>query len=443
MTDLLEKCEICGALLDEEDLFCANCGAEAPRREQADAPTTELSTHNFECRGCGASMSYDASAQALRCPFCGNENLEQQQDARTLRPQRVVPFVVTQDQAVAAMRKWLGGSFWRPGDLAQKAMVTKMTPVYVPYWVFAARTFTYWTADTNQTPPGARGDWCPLSGEHRGAYQGVLIGSSSALTPHETSSICPYDLGRGVPPEQVDLENAVFEQFRVPRKYARPLARQGLEEMERAACSKYVPGRTRNVKVNVRLEDMRSEPVLLPVWIMAYRYKDKLFRFLVNGQTGRATGQAPTSWRKIAAVVGIVLAVILLIVLLMMTAGGLAALFGSTSASPHVVTDAAMVSSVADAASIGETLAASPTQIGETLAASPTQEVDDRFQTTRRLVNSCTSGNPLAPGLTDAVVGAAAGRTRHRTGCAEDRRLVARRTTTHAPPGGAGCGGRA
>ena len=102
----------------------------------------------------------------------------------------------------------------------------------------------------------------------------------------------------------------VYEQFRVQRKYARPLAHQGLEELERRACSQYVPGRCRNLKVNIRLEGLTGEPVLLPVWILAYRYRDQVFRFLVNGQSGACTGTAPTSYGKVAAVVGIVVAVI-------------------------------------------------------------------------------------------------------------------------------------
>ena len=59
-------------------------------------------------------MSYDASAQALRCPFCGSEQLDKQPDAKEIAPDGVVPFVVTRDQAVAKMRQWLGQGFWRP-----------------------------------------------------------------------------------------------------------------------------------------------------------------------------------------------------------------------------------------------------------------------------------------------------------------------------------------
>lgn len=325
MSDLLTKCSVCQALLDEEDLFCANCGTEAPLGdERRQARQTIVATHNFECQGCGASMSYDASAQTLRCPFCGSERMEQQQDAKVLRPSWVVPLAVEQHDALARLRKWLGSSYWRPSDLAQAAEVTKLTQVYVPYWVFAARVFTYWTADTNQTPAGARGDWFPLSGQNQATYSGILVGASSVLTPAETNAIRPFDLAQGVPPEQVDLENVVYEQFRVQRKYARPLARAGLEEQERQACGQYVPGNSRKMQVNVRVEGLTGEPVLLPVWIMAYRYKDQTHRFLVNGQNGNCTGTAPTSYAKIAGVIAMVLAVIVAIVICTGLIGALA-----------------------------------------------------------------------------------------------------------------------
>jgi hypothetical protein len=184
----------------------------------------------------------------------------------------------------------------------------------VPYWVFTARTFTNWTADSSQTPFGARGDWVPLSGEHRASYSGLLVGASSVLTPGETSALCPFDLAGGVAPSQIDLDNVIVEQFRVQRKYARPLARQGLENLERQACAQYVPGRNRNLKVNVRLEGLSSEPVLLPIWVMAYQYQNRIYRFLINGQTGRATGQAPTSWKKVIA--AIIIAILILLLLL-------------------------------------------------------------------------------------------------------------------------------
>ena len=295
MADVLQKCTVCSGLIDEEDLFCANCGAESPNSDVLTITDVQTVTRGFDCQGCGASMTYDASAQSLRCPFCGSESLEEQPAKKSIAPRRVVPFAQDRDAAISIMRKWLGRGFWRPSDLSQTAAVTKIAAVYVPYWVFAAKTFTYWTADSSQTPSSARGDWMPLTGQHRGNYAGLLIGASGVLTPGETTAICPFDLVAAVPPEQVDLENTVVEQFRVRRKYARPKARQGLENLEAEACIQHVPGRHRNMQVNLRIEGLSSEAVLFPVWVMAYTYQERVFRFLVNGQTGKSAGQKEMS----------------------------------------------------------------------------------------------------------------------------------------------------
>jgi hypothetical protein len=78
--------------------------------------------------------------------------------------------------------------------------------------------------------------------------------------------------------------------------------------------------------VNTRIEGLSSEPMLLPVWIMAYRYKDRVFRFLVNGQTGRATGQKPTSAKKIAVAVAVGVAAVILLLLLVLACSGVLAM---------------------------------------------------------------------------------------------------------------------
>jgi DNA-directed RNA polymerase subunit RPC12/RpoP len=284
-----------------------------------------LVTHHFQCAGCGASMSYDARVQRLRCPFCGGERLEAQGDTKALAPKLVVRFEKDQNDALPLLRKWMGNSFWRPGDLAAESIITRLTPVYVPYWVFSGRTFTHWTADSSQTPGGARADWYPVSGDHQGEYAGILIGASGALTPAETHALGQYDLATGVPPEDVDLENAAYEPFSVQRKYARALMQEGFEQLEAEACQALVPGNARNVHVNVRVEGLTSVPVLLPVWVMAYQYRGELYRFVVNGQTGRSTGTAPTSMLKVASVAAMVIGGLLLLFVAAVICSGIAA----------------------------------------------------------------------------------------------------------------------
>jgi len=55
-------------------------------------------------------------------------------------------------------------------------------------------------------------------------------------------------------------------------------------------------------------------PVLVPVWILAYEYRRRRYRFLINGQTGKIEGTAPVSPWKVLGVVGLVVLVFVLLV---------------------------------------------------------------------------------------------------------------------------------
>ena len=317
MQGVLRRCSVCGGLLDEEDLFCANCGTESPESDAQPLETLERATHNFSCAGCGASMNYDAKQQALRCPFCGSVDLEQQSNRRMIRPDRGVPFAVDRADLEPAFRQWCGQGFWRPGDLGAEAQLAEITPIYVPFWRFQADTHTYWTADSSQTPLGARGDWFPHFGENHNHHDGILVPAGGALTATEVEAILPFDFQHAIEGSELDLTDVAVEQFAFGRKYARPLAREAFEAREAAVCTSYVPGRCRHMKVNVLLENLSGRPVLLPFWVVAYRYREQIYRFVANGQTGKSTGTAPVSWRKVSTAV-VLFAIVVLVILLLL-----------------------------------------------------------------------------------------------------------------------------
>lgn len=314
---VVERCSVCEALVDVEDLFCANCGTEVPDHERAaESHTLAIDARNFQCRGCGASMNYDAHAQTLKCPFCGSIDLDEKPGQGVLAPEFVVPFALDRRAAEAHLRSWLGSSFWHPGDLKSGAELTDLRAVYLPFWVFATRVSTHWTADSSRVPRGAYASWYPMAGHRTAEYVDLWVPAGSGLAPRETEAILPYDLNAAVPPDRVDLADVTVEQFSVSRRYARPLAQQRLAALEAQAVAAEVPGRSRNVHVNPLMEGATSRPGLVPVFVLAYRYKDALYRYVVNGQNGRAAGTAPTSYAKVGAVVGLVLIAVVIVVLI-------------------------------------------------------------------------------------------------------------------------------
>lgn len=305
--DALPRCARCRDVLDEEDLFCSNCGAEAPGRPGAAAgPVQSLTVHRFDCASCGASLVWPAGAQGLRCLFCGRESLAEQPAARVPVPSRVCPFRLGRAQAEAAFRDWLGRGAFRPNDLRTGAVLTGMRAVYLPFWLFEVECDTYWTADSNFTPPGAKADWAPQFGTHKDRYAGTLVPASGALTLREVRGLGAYELAAAVPYAPAVLGEVPAEPFAVTRKRARLLAREGVAERLEADCKRLVPGqRQRHLRLNTLTTGTTAEPVLLPAWILAWEYRGRRFRVLVNGESGKVQGNAPVSpWKVLAAMFG-------------------------------------------------------------------------------------------------------------------------------------------
>jgi len=315
----LLRCERCREILDDGDLFCPNCGHEAPLsgKDQEQEPTGRIAVHRFECTGCGASLTWELGTQGLRCAFCGRAALEEREPVHIQPPRLVVPFQIDQTQASTLFRDWLGRGTFRPGDLRSASIVTEMRGVYLPFWAFSVECHLYWTADSNATPPGAKADWAPCFGEHAACYQHRLVPASGALTADEIGKLNDWNLDAAVPWAPELVRDVPSEAFSVTCKRARALAFEGVEHQLRADCTPEVPGsRQRNFRINPLYTGAEAWPVLVPVWILAYQYRKRSYRFLVNGQTGKAEGSAPLSPWKLLAVAGLVVLVFVLLVLL-------------------------------------------------------------------------------------------------------------------------------
>jgi hypothetical protein len=237
-------------------------------------------------------------------------------------PERMIPYALRRPQAQKRFRDWLGKGFWRPGDLKRSADVAGVTALFLPCWCFRGDTETAWAADVGAQ---TRSGWRPESGQHHDAHAGILVPSSGGLEGAELDAVADFGFEGLVETDHDHLEGALVEAFGLTRKGARERARQAFERaVQRAVSDKMRTRKIRNLHCNVLLSNLWSEPILLPIWIFAYRYKGVPYRFVMNGQTGTATGKAPFSYLKLALVIGGVLAVLAGIVALLSCAGVIA-----------------------------------------------------------------------------------------------------------------------
>jgi hypothetical protein len=230
---------------------------------------------------------------------------------------RFVPFKVGTDEAHEALRTFLGkGGFFRPQDLASRAALDSLRPMWWPAWKFNARADTTWTADTDA---GAhRSDWAPHAGETRLVLNDILVSASRGLTQAETQTLSPaYDLTQAKPQPE-GPPGAMVELFDVTRSGARRQILMAVENTARMRiASADLPGRRhRNLRAAVTLTGLETAHYALPAYVLAYRYGKKQYRVVVHGQDPSSVlGEKPISWGKVALAVILALALLVIVFL--------------------------------------------------------------------------------------------------------------------------------
>lgn len=300
------------------------------------APGWGEARKELRCGSCGATSEVEPHIEATACTFCGSPQLDAQSGgAAVLRPDAVAPFAIEKNEAIRRFRAWLGGLWFRPSGLKEMASLGNLSGAYLPAWCLDASTQSRWRAERghhyweDEEVRGADGKtevrrvqktrWEPASGHHAQDFQDVMVIASKGLDQSHLQELQPFDLGRLGGYDARFLQGFVAERYQIGLDEGYTQAQAIMQAAVRAACAREVGGDThRNLDVDTDFLDPRFKLLLLPIWIAAYQYGGKSYRFLVNGQSGKATGTAPYSTAKIVLFILAVLAVI----------GVLAALFG-------------------------------------------------------------------------------------------------------------------
>ncbi len=290
---------------------------------------------SIKCQSCGAVLNVEPNITSLKCSFCGsNQVLEQQPDPNLFQPESVVPFGVDDGRAQGLFRDWLGRGLFAPNDLKREGGGQRLAGVYLPFWTFDGHAESDWRAESGDyyyetewvtvTRDGKtereqqqvqKIRWYWTNGHHAGDYDDVLVYATKSIATNILQKVYPYDTKQLVPYQPQYLSGWSAESYQIPLAEAWPLGRDIMYQHERSACDSEVPGDThRNLNVSTQLSRVTFKHVLLPVWVASYRYHNKTYRFMINGQTGRVDGEKPISWIKVTIAVVIAIVIIGLLV---------------------------------------------------------------------------------------------------------------------------------
>lgn len=256
------------------------------------------------CTKCGAVETFEPGVAAKACAFCGTPAvIAAPTDANLVRPEGVLPFTVAKNDALQRFRGWLGSLWFRPSNLKERAALTGIQGIYIPFWTFDADSRSEWTAEAGYrrgSGKNARVEWRAASGTLDHRFDDLPLPASRGLDAATAREIEPFPTANLVPYDPSYLSGFLAEEYAVGLDEAHGLARERMDETLRKACRAEVPGdECRNLRVATEYSNWLYKSGLVPVWIAAYVYQGKSFRYVVNGATGKATGTAPWSWVKI------------------------------------------------------------------------------------------------------------------------------------------------
>ncbi len=325
-------CDQCGSDLryspGTELLICDHCGAQQPieghsiwrndaireldfRKALADGLSdTEMSdVRMYACENCGAHVEFDPNTHAAECPFCATPIVTGTGTERQIKPRGLLPFALDEDAARDEMKNWLGRLWFAPNGLQKYARKgRRMQGIYVPFWTYDADTKSEYTGQRGtvyhvrvgkKTVTKVR--WRHVSGRVARFFDDVLVLATRSLPKKYTDALAPWDLSLLEPYQPEFLAGFRAEGYTVTLEDGYTEALDYMDRMIRRDIRFDIGGdRQRIDSVRTQISDVTFKHVLLPVWLAAYKYRGKTYRFVVNGQTGAVKGERPWSAIKIA-----------------------------------------------------------------------------------------------------------------------------------------------
>ncbi len=356
------KCDYCGAVneFDEKtDVVEELDLARWMQKLEAEHETHEQ--EHLKCKNCGGEQTLPANLFASSCVFCGTPITSQSYAQRLIKPKSLVPFKITKLQAQEKWRAWLKSLWLAPSALKKYAQSDGgIKGLYVPYWTFDANTYsqytgqrgddrteTYTTTNSNGervTQTRTVTDWSYVSGDVSFFHNDVLVSGSktafgandqtgrsdiaitgggavgtavgSAIMSAFTTKLRTWNTAELVPYQDEYISGFQAEAYSVDLKPAFAKGKEFIDAKVQSLVRQDIGGdHQRILTLNSQYSHLTFKHILLPMWVSAYLFSGKTYRFVVNGQTGEVEGESPKSgWKIFFLVMAILFVVFLLLV---------------------------------------------------------------------------------------------------------------------------------
>jgi len=344
------KCPCCTAPLvfdaERQELICESCDNTFPLETMVEFAESEegaggaskydwetyvpriyedtggVNLANFSCPSCGAEIQGDDTLGSTICPYCGNSTIVKGQFEGSLKPDYIIPFKLNKKMAVSAFEADLKNAPFLPDEFKSKKKIEEMAGVYVPFWMFdcdcdasvsyTAERVIVWS-DSNYKY--TKTDFYKLYRKGQISYANIPVDGSKKADDAYMEAVEPFNYNDAVEFSTAYLSGYLADKYDVTANESIGRANERVKnstiEAFRDTTGFYTavfPDSER-----VEFENGKIRYSLLPVWMLNIKYKDKMYKFAINGQTGKVVGEYPVDknkkWKYFWKVAGVCYAV--------------------------------------------------------------------------------------------------------------------------------------
>ena len=312
-----DYCDESYSVSDFEDTTIGNVDTSDEQVIDAKYVNTKLEENQlaYKCGECGAEIIATNTTMSTECAYCGRPITITSKIAGEFRPELIVPYKIEKETAKQNLREYLKKSPFTPKRFVEESSVENVKGLYIPFFLhsFGVKgSMTYECEKITDTRDGndkieehevylvdmnidTYFDRLPIDGVK--AIDDKII---AALEPFDFSTVAEYNPAymSGYYAEQPDETKESTKERAIDRGIS-------------AAVSECLTKTTKYQRCLQKHRDVEAsydcaEYAMLPIWRLNVNYRDKIYSFDVNGQTGRVTGLIPISIPKVCAAGGIV-----------------------------------------------------------------------------------------------------------------------------------------
>lgn len=337
----LYECPNCGANLkflpESEALFCDYCETTISLKGEASLEELDFlancdnihsdwaqETKVVHCENCGARNVISKYEITSNCPFCGSASIVDTNELVGEKPNRVIPFKIGKNEVIINYQKWLKKKFFVPKKLKKNIPDPLLNGVYIPSWTYDTNTISTYQGRLGKrytTTVGSgknrrtvtRIRYFRISGSYKDSFDDVLVCSGAKLEQNVLDKLAPYDTNNSYVYDERYLAGFSAEHYRQSLKEGWIIGKKKVDKLiELGILSKYNYDVIDYLKVNSMYNDIKYKYVILPVWICIYKYNNKDYTFMVNGEKGKIVGKTPISPLKVTFITILIISLVIL-----------------------------------------------------------------------------------------------------------------------------------